>query len=479
MTVTGFMALLPLIIIAVTAILVMAAVAFYRNHKLTNALTLTGFVIAFMALFIASSAAPQQVTPLLIIDGYALFFMGLLFTAGLMITVLSYDYLEGREINHDEFYILLLLATLGSIVLVASSHFASLFLGLEILSVSLYAMIAYLVESERGNEAGVKYLVLAAVSASFMLFGMALVYSQLGTMEFTQIAQKIAGNSQNAVFLTGMVMIIIGIGFKLAVVPFHMWTPDIYEGAPAPVTAFIATVSKGAMFALLLRYFTKVDIHAYSQLFLIFSAIAIASMFTGNLLALMQNNVKRILAYSSIAHLGYLLVAFLSGGLMAVTAVSYYLVAYFITMIGAFGVVTVFSGKDRDADYLYDYQGLAWRRPYLSVVFTAMLLSLAGIPLTAGFIGKFYVAAAGVGSSLWLLVMALAINSAIGLYYYLKIIAVLYMKEPEKSDVFVTAPQISKAGSLVMTVLALLLLFLGVYPSPLIRIIQSAIAGFI
>jgi NADH-quinone oxidoreductase subunit N len=265
-------------------------------------------------------------------------------------------------------------------------------------------------------------------------------------------------------------MIIIGLGFKLAVVPFHLWTPDVYEGAPAPVTAFVATVSKGAVFALILRYFSVVGIHTHRSLFVIFTVIAAASMFTGNLLALLQSNVKRILAYSSISHLGYLLVTLLASGATAVTAAAFYLTAYFITTLGAFGVVTVLSEKDRDADSMDDYRGLAWRRPWLAGVFTAMLLSLAGIPLTAGFIGKFTIVAAGVGSALWLLVIVLTVNSAIGLYYYLRMIVALYARAEEEKT---TRPELSRTGSAALLGLTILLIWLGVYPGPVIQMIQK------
>jgi NADH-quinone oxidoreductase subunit N len=227
-------------------------------------------------------------------------------------------------------------------------------------------MSAYLFNrSKLSLEAGIKYLVLAAASAAFLLFGMALIYAQLGTLQFGQIAAMlISGLSyQKSLIYPGMALIITGIGFKLAVVPFHMWTPDVYEGAPAPVTAFVATVSKGGMVALLLRYFYETGAYRLHPVFVVFSIIAIASMIAGNLLALLQKNVKRILAYSSIAHLGYILVAFLAGGNRAAEAVTFYLVAYFITTLGAFGVVTVLSNGDRDADSLEDYEGLFWRRP--------------------------------------------------------------------------------------------------------------------
>jgi len=259
-------------------------------------------------------------------------------------------------------------------------------------------------------------------------------------------------------------------------VPFHMWTADVYEGAPPPVTAYIATVSKGAVFALLLRYVNQYDVLASPQVLLVLTAIAVASMVVGNLLALMQNNVKRILAYSSIAHLGYLLVALVAGGAFALTVVSYYLVAYFVTTIAAFGVIAVLSTSQRDAAMIDDYRGLAWRRPWLAGVFTAMLLSLAGIPLTAGFIGKFYVVASGVSSALWLLVGTLVVTSVIGLFYYLRLVTVMF----EQVEPGVTAPREEPAGSFaataVLAVLTLLLLVLGVYPAPFIRLIAATVA---
>jgi len=465
--------LLPLIIVAATAMVVMLSIAFYRCHALSALLTLCGIAASFAALVKAYPFLPRQITTLLIFDRYAFFYIGLILSASFIVVVLSYGYLKKREGNNEEFYILLLLAIFGSAVLVSSSHFASLFLGLEILSVSLYALIAYLRSSNRGIEAGIKYLILAAASAAFLLFGMALIYAELGTMSFAGIA-SIAPGTQNVFIYTGLAMIIVGLGFKLAVVPFHMWTPDVYEGAPAPVTAFIATVSKGAVFALLLRYFTFVDVHTYSSLSLIFSIIAIASMFFGNLLALFQNNVKRILAYSSIAHLGYLLVAFLASRTYAFTAVAFYLIAYFITTLGAFGIITVLSGSQREPDKIDDYHGLAASRPWLSYVFIAMLLSLAGIPLTAGFIGKFYIVRAGIGSSLWLLVVALVINSAMGLFYYLRIVVAMF-RQPAGNvgdeDSFASV-KISLTETMSLAVLTILLLWLGVYPSTFIDMIQ-------
>jgi NADH-quinone oxidoreductase subunit N len=471
MNIADLIVLSPFIILATTAVVVMLTIAFYRNHKLTVILTLSGLVLSAASLSYISCLVPRMVTPLLIIDQYALFYIALIIAAGFSVAALAYSYLEVHIGHKEEFYLLLIIATLGCSVLAAANHFSSFFLGIELLSVSLYALAAYLRHSDRGIEAGVKYLILAAVSSAFILFGMALVYAETGSMAFGRIAEFAAG-AHGLIFLSGIVMIIVGLGFKLAVVPFHLWTPDVYEGAPAPVTAFIATASKGAVFALVLRYFSLIDIHAHPPLFAIFTLIAVASMFTGNLLALFQTNVKRILAYSSISHLGYLLVTMLASGPLGPTAAAFYLTAYFITTLGAFGVVTVLSKQDRDADRMEDYQGLAWRRPWLAGVFTVMLFSLAGIPLTAGFMGKFYVIAAGAGSALWTIVIIMIVNSVIGLFYYLRIVVAMFSASGEEGAVPV---RYSRSGSAVLAGLAILLLWLGVYPGPMIDIIRRAV----
>ena len=467
-------ALTPLIVLSASSVILMLLIAFSRRHGTVAYMTSGALIVAFFWLPAVYSDLPQQVTSLVVMDGYAVFFIGLILAAAFALVPISYPYLENRRGRPEEYYLLLLLASLGAAVVAASSHFAAFYIGLEILSVSLYAMIAY----ERGSplrlEAGVKYLILAAVSSAFLLFGIALIYAEFGSMEFSGIASRAGTGGITA--LVGTAMVLAGVGFKLALVPFHMWTADVYEGAPPPVTAYIATVSKGAVFALLLRYVNQYDVLASPQVLLVLTAVAVASMVVGNLLALMQNNVKRILAYSSIAHIGYLLVALVAGGAFALTVVSYYLVAYFVTTIAAFGVIAVLSTSERDAALIDDYRGLAWRRPWLAGVFTAMLLSLAGIPLTAGFMGKFYVVASGVSSALWLLVGTLVVTSVIGLFYYLRLVAAMFDQvEPE-----VTAPREHPAGSFaataVLAVLALLLLVLGVYPAPFIRLIAATVA---
>jgi NADH-quinone oxidoreductase subunit N len=466
--------LLPFIILAASAVLLMLVISFSRRHGLTLGLTALGLVLAFMSLWPAAVNLPVQITPLIVMDGYASCFIGLILAACLAVTLLSYGYLEQRKGHKEEYYLLVLLVALGGAVVVASRHFASFFIGLEILTVAFYVLIGYQRESRAGIEAAIKYLILSAVSDGFLLFGMALIYSQSGTMEFDRIAAA-AIHADRLVLFAGITLLITGIGFKLSMVPFHMWTPDVYQGSPAPVTALLATVSKVAVFALLVRYFAALDVHGSGALTGVFSAIAIASMFAGNLLALLQTNVKRLLAYSSIAHMGYVLVAFLAGGKTALTAVGYYLVAYTVTSLGAFGAIAVLSGAERDADTLRDYRGLAWKRPWLTGIFTVMLLSLAGIPLTAGFMGKFYVMAAGVGSALWLMVGTLVLTSVIGLFYYLRIVVTMYATaDPSVATVeYPCSP--TWTGGFVLAVLTVLLIWWGVYPAPLIALIESTI----
>ena len=471
--------LLPILIIAATPVAVMVAVAFRRNHSVSLGLTLAGLTFAFLSLVPVAVRTPHGVTALLILDRFSLVYAGLLFAATAAVAGLMYGYLETGEGNADEFYILLVLGTLGSVFLAASRHFASFFLGLETLSVALYGMIAYLRRRAISIEAGMKYLILAGVASAFLVFGMALVYGGTGTMEFARLAALLQAplpHEEKTLMILGFGMILIGIGFKLAVVPFHMWTPDVYEGAPAPVTAYVATVSKGAVVAILLRLFYGMEIQGTPALFWSFAAISIASMVVGNFLALLQDNVKRILAYSSIAHLGYVLVAFLASGDWAVAAVTFYMVTYVVTTLGAFGVVAVLSGTEGDADRLSDYRGLAWRHPWLTATFTAMVLSLAGLPLTAGFVGKFIVVVAGLQSALWFLVMVLLLTSGIGLYYYLRILVAMFSRPPQETPPLVAAPAIPFISRVVLAVLALLLLWLGLGPGPLLQMLQTIAA---
>jgi NADH-quinone oxidoreductase subunit N len=473
---TPYTAMLPVAVIAAAALMLVLLASFHRNHTAALLISLGGVVAAFVTLWLADSTMPLS-TPLITVDHYARLFTGLILAATALIIPLLHGYLQKIDQPKEELYIVLLLATLGALVIIISAHFATFLLGLEVLTVSLYVMISYLPESERSLEAGIKYFLLAAASSAFILFGMALIYARTGTMVFAEMSSRLGplNGINELLFLSGFTLMLTGFGFKLAIVPFHMWTPDIYEGAPAPVSAYVATVSKGTMFAILYRFFLDIRGDDFSAVMVIFSLLAIASMLTGNLLALWQNNVKRILAYSSIAHLGYLLVPLVAGGAMAAESIIFYLVAYMITMIAAFGIVTVLSRHDREPESIEVYQGLYWSRPGLAAIFTAALLSLAGLPLTAGFIGKYLIVTAGIGSAKWLLVIILIVSSVIGLFYYLRIVVVMLSSAPavEKRAKF---GRVRLSSVVTLAIITLLLVGLGIYPVPLIDFIRTSVS---
>jgi NADH-quinone oxidoreductase subunit N len=477
MTASDLLAILPLVILAATSVLLLLLIAFFRHHWLAAGMALLGLAAAFVALVALPPGSPRAVTPLLVWDSYAAFFTGLIVAAAFVVTVLSIGYLRHQPGDCEEYYLLLVLATLGAAVLAASSHLASFFLGLEVLSISLYTLLAYLRHREVSIEAGVKYLILAGVSSAFLLFGMALIYAALGTMALADLPAAAAQAADSPLLLAGMALLLVGVGFKLAIVPFHMWTADVYQGAPAPVTAFVATVSKGAVLALLLRFLAEMGVLDVWSLFIGLALIAVASILVGNLLALRQTNVKRLLAYSSIAHLGYMLIAVLAGGQDGASAVALYLVAYTVTTLLAFGILAVLSGPEHDAEEMDDLHGLFWRRPWLAALMTAAMLSLAGIPLTAGFVGKFVVVAAGASAALWVLLGVLVVGSALGVYYYLRVVLAMLSERPAGEPAAAAVPSLTMAGALTLAILGLLLLGLGVYPTPLIDLIERTVAA--
>lgn len=468
-------ALLPLIGVAATSIVLMAAVALRRNRTWSVAITLAGLAASFGLLLEARTVAPIQVTPLLLVDGPALFFFALLITAAAVVVVLAADYLARRGGDVEELLLLLLFATLGSCVLAASSHLASLFLGLEILSVSLYAMVGYLRDDGRSLEAGVKYLILAAVSSAFLLFGTALIYAETGSLELAALANlAIPADGRHVLTLAGSALVMVGVGFKLALAPFHMWTADVYQGAPAPVTAFVATVSKAAVVAVLLRLLA-VTAAPPEGLVWFLAVLAAASILVGNLLALRQDNLKRLLAYSSIAHLGYLMIAVVAGGPRGAEAAAFYLAGYLPTTLIAFGVIGVMSRPDRELDRLSDIRGLGGDRPLLAGLLTASLVSLAGIPLTAGFVGKFLVVRAGVGADEWTLALILVLGSVVSIFYYLRPIVAMYMQASDEDTEASAAARVPVAMGAVLVALVALVLWLGVWPQPILAIVRDTV----
>ena len=471
--------LLPHIILAAGTVIVLIAASVVRRH--TAVLAIAGLTLAcsLLSLGFVAPHLPATCTDLLFLDGLFLISGGLILFAALCIIILAHPYFKQLAMPAGEFAVLLMLATLGGLVLSSSSHFAFLVLGVELIGIPLAVMAAYNRRQPRGIEAGFKYLVLSGVSSAFLLFGIALLYAGSGSLLFgPAVASFRQLAAQTPADHLGVALLIAGLGFKLALVPFHLWAPDVYEGAPAPVTIFAATVSKAAVITVLLRLFPPPVIENDRFLFILFTGLSIASMTLGNMLALRQQGVKRMLAYSTIAHNGYLLVAFLSGGSLAQTAVLLYLFATVVTNLAAFGVVSLLSGNEADANDLAGYTGLAWRRPGVALVLFIAILSLLGIPLFAGFIAKFTLVAAGMASKHLVPVLALVINTAVSAYYYLRIIMTMYSgpgDAPGGAE-WPADQRLPVFGVVVVSLQAVLLIGIGTAPQFLLRLIQRLLA---
>lgn len=474
-----FQAMSPLLVLATGATLLMLQIAFRRGIVLTATLTVTTLLLAAYVVIPAANSVPRLVTPLLQADRLALLFCALFCLAAAITAVLSVDYLRQRGDQPEEYFLLLVLSTLGACVLAYATHLASFLLGMELLSVALYALIAYPDKSVLPLEAAVKYLVLSGAASATILFGFALLYASSGTLGFTELGRQLSTVFLSDTILSvAAILIISGIGFKLSLVPFHVWTPDVYDGAPSPITGFLASVSKAAIFVVLLRWFIEADLFKYQVVIDCISFMAILSMLTGNLLALLQKNIKRMLAYSSIAHMGYLLIIIVVASdsnhrALAMEAGIYYLVAYVATTISAFGLLTMISAQHSISEnvQLDDVKGLFWYQPLLACLLLVSLLSLAGIPLTAGFIAKLYLFNAAITGYYWTLLTSLIIGSSIGIYYYLRV--VFYMTRWGDTD----SKQLKLSDSLHMRIVSCILiasiLILGVVPQTLIAYLES------
>ncbi|WP_147198951.1 NADH-quinone oxidoreductase subunit NuoN [Pantoea sp. MBD-2R] len=481
MTITPqqLIALLPMLIVGLTVVVVMLSIAWRRNHFVNATLAVVGLNLALFSLWFVGQAAPMDVTPLLRVDGFSMLYTGLVILASLATCTFAYPWLETYPDNREEFYLLVLIAALGGIVLASANHLASMFIGIELISLPLFGLVGYAFQQKRSLEASIKYTIMSAVASSFLLFGMALLYADSGNLGFVALGHSLNDSMlHQPLLLAGLGMMIVGLGFKLSLVPFHLWTPDVYQGAPAPVSTFLATASKIAIFGVVMRLFLYAPAADSEAVRLVLAIIAVASILFGNLMAISQSNIKRLLGYSSIAHLGYLLVALIAiqTHQLSLEAVGVYLAGYLFSSLGAFGVVSLMSSPYRgpDADSLYSYRGLFWHRPILSAVMTVMMLSLAGIPMTLGFIGKFYVIAVGVSANLWWLTGAVVVGSAIGLYYYLRVTVSLYLTPPELLQRDTPANWAFTAGGVVVLISAILVLLLGIYPQPLISLVQMA-----
>lgn len=458
-------ALMPILMLSLTAIVLMIQASIKRDEKATWIITVVGILLALWGAGYARDFS-QPVTILLQVDNWGLFFTALVLLASLVTVVLSQDSFSSEGESEEEYYLLLVLSALGAVILIQSSHMASLLLGMELMGVALYAMIAFPKKGLLPLEAAVKYLVLSGCASAILLFGFALLYAATGELSYKGIGEKaaLAYISNPLLVMAGTAMVTAGIAFKLSLVPFHMWTPDVYQGAPTPVTGFLATVSKGAVFVALARIYMDAELHQYESLILALSVLAAFSMLIGNLLALLQEDIKRLLAYSSIAHFGYLLIVLiaLTGSEMASEAVTFYLAAYILTTLGAFTVIARVSREDQQKSQISEFEGLFWRNKIQATALTVAMLSFAGIPLTAGFMAKFFVINIAIQGSHWFLLSALVIGSAIGIYYYLRII--FSMSKTSGNDIGFR----DRSGDITALLLTVLILMLGSWPQPFI-----------
>ncbi len=476
MNASQLMALMPILTLSLTAVVLMIQASIKRDQTVAWWITAAGFLLSIWAAGYAREFN-QSVTVLLEVDDWGLFFSTLILFASLVSLILSRESFLREGERKEEYYLLLVLSVLGALVLVQSSHMVSLLLGMELMGVALYGMIAFPERGELPLEAAIKYLVLSACASAMLLFGFALVYAATGDLTYAGIgaAAGTAYGQEPLVMMVGSAMILAGLGFKLSVVPFHMWTPDVYQGAPTPVTVFLATVSKGAVFVALSRFYVAAELYQYSTLILALSIVAATSMLFGNWLALRQDDIKRLLAYSSIAHFGYLLLALIAMSYaQAITeaqligeAVTFYLTAYILTTLTAFAVVTHLSGEDEKSLSIGAFDGLFWRQPMQACGLSVALLSFAGIPLTAGFIGKFYLINVAIQSQLWVLMAALVLGSAIGIYYYLRFI--FAMSKTSAMTANDSSPSIIGAQDVLTLLLLVLVIMLGSWPQPFIE----------
>jgi NADH-quinone oxidoreductase subunit N len=407
---------------------------------------------------------------LLAVDQFALFFKIVFLVAAALTVLMSIRYLEIEGASPGEYYFLILCATLGMMIMAGGIDLITIFVGLETMAVSFYILAGFIKPNQRSNEAAVKYFLLGAFSLGILLYGMSLMYGLSGTTNLRTMAIAFAGQEGDPRLVLAVILVVAGLGFKIAAVPFHMWAPDVYEGAPTPVTAFLSVGSKAASFAMLLRIFLEGLPSMNASWRLLFEGLAIVTMTVGNLAALTQTNLKRMLAYSSIAHAGYLLIGVVAGTTRGVTAMMIYLLIYSFTQIGAFIIILIMQRQDVVGDELKDFSGLHARHPFAAFAMLVFMLSLGGIPPTAGFMGKLWLFGAAIDAGyVWLAVIAV-LNSAISLYYYIRIVVFMYVKPEGAGSEVKTTPSLGFA----LAVAVIATIALGVYPRLLFELAEMS-----
>lgn len=474
----GLLPYAPIIAVVITVLVVMIAIAIKRSHMVTGTVTVVGLNIGLFTLLgqmtgiVSSGTLVPNAEQLFVIDNFAQFNMVIIFICALACCTLSYAYLANLKDNKEELYLLMLLSTIGALLMVSAQHLASFFMSLEMLSIPLYGMLSYAYMRSRSLESGLKYLVLSATASATLLMGMAFIYAEVGSLAFKPISMVLGDVFESPLLILGAAMMMFGIAFKLSAAPFHMWTPDVYEGAPAPIATFLASVSKVAMMALAVRFLIDTALLALPSVQMLLMVMATLSILIGNLLAVRQTSLKRLLGYSSIAHMGYVLIVIVSIGTAADSISSMYMAVYALTSIGAFGVVTLMSSPYRlsgEADELTHYQGLFWRRPVLTAVMTIMMLSLAGIPLTAGFITKLFAILAAVQGTNWLLAAMIILGSAIGLFYYLRVMLTLFKRPKQFIEFDVPGQWAIRTGGIMVIAVTAMIIFFGILPNSMIE----------
>jgi NADH-quinone oxidoreductase subunit N len=458
-------AILPAVVLSVFGIAVMVAEPFVADRKKSSLgwLAFAGTIAAMLTIPAMAANRGQWYSNLWIVDDYSTFFSFIFLLIAAITILSSLDFLRREGMNHAEFYALLLFATVGMIMMAGSNELIMVFLGLEILSIATYVLAGFRRTDLKSNESALKYFLLGSFSSAFFLYGTALIFGATGSTNLLTIAEALRSTSvqPSLVYLSAALML-IALCFKVAVAPFHVWTPDVYEGAPTPVTGFMSVGPKAAGFAVLFRIFLtafgSIQDRSGSALWL----IAALTMVLGNVIALVQPNIKRMLAYSSIAHAGYVAVAFASASQRGVSAALFYLLAYGIMNLGAFAVVTVLSRTDDKMVDIANYAGLAAKRPGLAAVLSIFLLSLAGVPGTAGFAGKFFIFRAAVEARLLWLTIIGVVTTVVSFYYYLYILVQMYMREPSEDFADVCVPGSVKVA---LGVALIGVLYLGVLPT--------------
>ena len=468
-------ALAPMLVLFGTAVLVLALDMLPPRGDKTHiaVVSLAGVIAALLVALRQWGHDERGFRDMVLLDNYAIFLDVVICYAVALVILLSIDYLRREGFQSGEYYALVLFSASGMMLMASANDLIVVFLSLELMSLCLYVLAGLFKQRLDSTEASMKYFLLGSFASSFLLYGIALMYGATGTTSFERIARAASGNPRDVLFLAGLGLMLVGFGFKISAAPFHMWAPDVYQGAPISVTTLIATGSKAAGLAALIRLLLGALRSAQPDWGVLAWALAVVTMTLGNVAAIAQSNLKRMLAYSSIAHVGYMMVGIVAGGAPGAGAVLYYLFAYTFTTAGTFGVLALCERAGEEAVEVQDYAGLARRHPLLAGTLTLFLLSLVGIPPLAGFVGKFYLFGAAVqGGHLWLAVIAV-LNSAIAAYYYLRVVVYMYMREPE-GEVARWSP--SFAGGVALAVAAAGIVLLGVMPAPFAELAQSAVA---